>query len=134
MIKQNKGTKILQWVRYFNFLLSVIILFIILEVLTLFGIYIRGLSYLLGLYIFIGGLIWFFRTKEMWLRWIRFGSLFAFWGLMLWLPTIGTEFNSVIVGLASCLTFLGALFLFFGIKRYLKWKKGESKRGEAPLQ
>jgi hypothetical protein len=67
-----------QWIRNHKFWSSVIILFVVVEVLSLFNlINPAGAGETLGVYIFFGGLIWSVQAKRRGLTMITVGSLLA---------------------------------------------------------
>lgn len=119
MIKGEKGTTIVQWVKNHKFWSSVIILFVILMILSPFNLFNPfGLGRLLGYYTFIGGIIWSVQVKKKGLTLITLGSILAVTALVFWWFTLDTGSEGFNIGIASGFTFLSALLLFSGIKRY----------------
>lgn len=119
MIKRKKGTTIIQWVKNHKFWSSVIILFVILMILSPFNFFNPfGLGRLLGYYTFIGSIIWSVQVKKKGLTLITLGSIFAVTVLVFWWFILDTGSEGFNIGLAGWFTFLSAILLLFGIKRY----------------
>jgi hypothetical protein len=111
-----------QWIRNHKFWSSVIILFVVVEVLSLFNlINPAGAGETLGVYIFFGGLIWSVQAKRRGLTMITVGSLLAPTAILLWVIFIAGGFadtEGFAIGMAGFFTFLSVLFILWGIVRY----------------
>jgi len=120
--QQMKRRGVGQWVRNHKFWSSVIILFVIGEVLSLFNLVnALGLGRTLGVYIFFGGLIWSIQARRRGLTMITLGSLLAPTAIILWVIAIAGGFVGVegtAMGIAGFFTFLSVLFILWGIGRY----------------
>jgi len=111
-----------QWIRNHKFWSSVIILFVLVEVLSLFNLinaYEAG--YTGGVYTALGGLIWSIQAKRKGLTMITVGSFFALTAILWWAIAISGGFADMegfAIGMAGFLTLSSVLFLLFGIRRY----------------
>jgi hypothetical protein len=110
-----------QWIRNHKFWSSVIILFVLVEVLSLFHL-VNGVEagYTGGVYTAFGGLIWSIQAKRKGLTMITLGSFFAATAIMFWvIPIVGGFADiEVAIGIAAFFTLSSVLFLLFGIRRY----------------
>ena len=111
-----------QWIKNHKFWSSVIILFVLVEVLSLLNIVNAAeAGRTLGVYVGIGGLIWSIQARKRGLTMITVGSLLAPTAIILWVITIGGGFPDMegfAIGMASFFTFWSVLFLIWGIVRY----------------
>jgi len=111
-----------QWIRNHKFWASVIILWIVGFVLSLFNLVnAAGVGETLGVYIFFGGLIWSIQARRRGLTMITLGSFFALTAIMFWVIIITGGFADIDgfdIGIAGVFTFLSVLFILWGIRRY----------------
>jgi len=111
-----------QWIRNHKFWSSVIILYVVGFVLSLFNLVnATGLGETLGAYVFFGGLIWSIQARRRGLTMITLGSLLAPTAIIFWVISIGGGFAGIegfAIGIASVFTFFSVLFILWGIRRY----------------
>jgi hypothetical protein len=111
-----------QWIRNHKFWASVIILFVLVEVLSLFNLinaYEAG--YTGGVYTAIGGLIWSIQAKRKGLTMITVGSFLAGAAILYSVILITGGFADIeefAIGIAVVFTFLSVLLILFGLRRY----------------
>jgi len=76
-------------------------------------------AYILGCYIFVGGLVWSGYTGKRGMTMISLGISSAFLALYAWWIILNNwEFEVIGFSMAVISTLLGAFFLYSGIKRY----------------
>ena len=123
------GNRLVSWIRNHKFWTSVItfsVIFIFLYAFKPFNPFGLGsllgyafLAYILGCYIFVGGLIWSGYSGKKGMSMITLGICSFLVAFFSWLTILHYwEFEAIGFSLAVIFTLMGVFFLYFGTKRY----------------